>query len=317
MAALVRGWPPGRAGLVVLAAVLVAVPLLAPNRFYLELAVAIGLNALVCVGLNLLIGHAGQISLGHAGFVGLGAYAVAVGPTHLGLPPFVALLAGLGLAGGLAFAVGRPILKLKGHYLAMATLGLGLLVFLVLTNEREWTAGPDGMAVPRLVVAGVAVRGPLVWYAVVAGALWLGVALALNLIASPLGRALRALHDSEVAAAVAGVDVARAKLVAFVVSALYAALAGGLGALYAGFVTPDRAGFLSSIALVTMVVLGGLGSTFGAVVGAAVLTALPQGLVVFHDYEQALLGLVLMGVMIFLRRGLVPSLHRAWRGAGR
>jgi branched-chain amino acid transport system permease protein len=123
-----------------------------------------------------------------------------------------------------------------------------------------------------------------------------------------MGRALRALHDSEVAAQVNGIDVARYKLMIFVVSAVYAAVAGAMSALYAGFITPTTASFLHSIEFVTMVVLGGMASTFGGIIGAAVLTALPQFLTVFHEYEHALLGLILMACMIFLRRGLLPSL---------
>ena len=115
--------------------------------------------ALAVVGLNLLMGFAGQVSLGHAGFFGIGAYAVAVGPTHLGIPSWAALLIGAALAGLLAFAIGRPILKLKGHYLAVATLGMGLLIGMVLTNEARWTGGPDGMPVARLVLFGWTARG--------------------------------------------------------------------------------------------------------------------------------------------------------------
>jgi branched-chain amino acid transport system permease protein len=136
----------------------------------------------------------------------------------------------------------------------------------------------------------------------------LGVLVALNLEESPTGRALRALHDSEVAAAVAGIDVARAKLAVFVIAAVYATLAGGLLALFNRFVTPQTADFLHSIELVTMVVIGGMGSCLGAVVGAAVLTILPQALTVFHDYEHAVLGLTIILFMIFLRQGIVPGL---------
>jgi branched-chain amino acid transport system permease protein len=134
--------------------------------------------------------------------------------------------------------------------------------------------------------------------------------LAFNLIDSPLGRALRAIHGSEVAAEAMGVDLARAKVLIFVVSAVLAAVAGSLTAHYGGFVTPGKVGFLHSIELVTMVVLGGMASTYGAVVGAAILTALPQLLTVFKDYESLVFGVVLMATMIFMPRGLVPTLAR-------
>ena len=110
------------------------------------------------------MGFAGQVSLGHAGFFGIGAYAVAVGPTHLGIPSWAALIAGAAIAGLLAYLVGRPILRLKGHYLAVATLGLGLLIAMVFTNEARWTGGPDGMPVPRLELFGWRARTPIAWY---------------------------------------------------------------------------------------------------------------------------------------------------------
>jgi len=298
---------PRTGGLLLLAAIMVVVYVASPNNFYLDVAIQIGLNAMVVVGLNLLIGYAGQISLGHAGFFGLGAYASAVLPVHFGVPPLAAPFVGMIVVGLLAFVVARPILRLKGHYLAMATLGLGILVFMLLTNESDLTGGPDGMIVERLRLFGERISGKDWWYWIVSVSLLLSVWLTLNLIDSPTGRALRALHDSEVAAQVAGVDVARFKVLAFVYSAVLASLAGSLSALYSGFVTPDKAGFLHSIELVTMVVLGGMGSTFGGIVGAAVLTSLPQFLTAFAEYEHMLLGLILMAAMIFMRRGLLPS----------
>jgi branched-chain amino acid transport system permease protein len=306
-------WRPRTGGLILLGLVLLVLPALLPNRFYVGVAVLVGINALAAVGLNLLVGYAGQVSLGHAGFFGLGAYACGVLPTHLGVPPLLAPVIGIAAVAALAFTVGRPILRLKGHYLAMATLGLGILVSLLIGNERELTGGPDGMQVERLVLFGTRLRQPDVWYWIVAGFLFLGVWVALNLMDSPTGRALRALHDSEVGARVNGVDVARYKLLVFVISAVYAALAGALNALQAGLITPDLAGFLRSVEFLTMVVLGGMGSTFGALIGAAVLTSLPQFLTAFHDYEQVVLGLVLMACMIFLPRGIVPTL-RGWLG---
>ncbi len=302
---------PRRGGLLALALIIALLPLVLPNRFYYDVAILIGINAIAVVGLNLLIGYAGQISLGHAGFFGIGAYAVAVLPAELGVPSWLAFLIGIAFVALLAFVVGRPILRLKGHYLAVATLGMGILIFMVVTNESQWTGGPDGMSVARLRLLGLKVSGAQTWYWITGGALLLGVWFALNLIDSPSGRALRALHDSEVAAQVAGIDVASYKLFAFVVSAVYACIAGSISAVYTGFVTPDGAGFLHSIELVSMVVLGGMASTFGGIVGAALLTALPQFLTVFQEYEHALLGLVIMVCMIFLRRGILPSLVSA------
>lgn len=297
-------------GLALLATIVILLPLALPNRYFYDVAILIGLNAIVCIGLNLLIGFAGQISLGHAGFFGLGAYASAILSTNYGWPSTLALAAAAALTGALALAVGRPILRLKGHYLAMATLGLGIIIAVVITTEERMTGGPDGMTVAPLALFGAALQGEVMWYWVVGALLVATTWLAFNLIDSPLGRALRAIHGSEVAAEAMGIDIARAKLLIFVVSAILAAVAGSLAAHYSGFITPSKVGFLHSIELVTMVVLGGLASTYGAVVGAAILTALPQLLTVFKDYESLVFGIVLMATMIFLPRGLVPSLAR-------
>lgn len=306
-------WSPSRIGLLVLAAVILALPLVLPNKFYFNMAILIGLNAMVCVGLNLLIGYAGQISLGHAAFFALGAYASAVLSVRLGWHPVLSMIVGVIAVSLLAFAVARPILKLKGHYLAMATLGLGIIISIVLNRELDLTGGPDGMPVPRIRFGDVRVRGEQTWYWIVGVALWLSVWLSLNLIESPLGRALRAVHGSEVAASTLGIDVAKTKSFVFVLSAAFASVAGSLTAHYLEFITPSEAGFLRSVEFVTMVVLGGMASTFGAVVGAAILTALPQALAAFHDYEHLVFGAILMATMILMPKGLVPTLADFFR----
>jgi branched-chain amino acid transport system permease protein len=297
--------------------VIALLPLALPNPYTYEVAILVGLNAIVCIGLNLLIGYAGQISLGHAGFFGLGAYGSAILAARYGWPPSLALLASVALVGLLAWLVGRPILRLKGHYLAMATLGLGIIVSIVVTTEDRLTGGPDGMSVPALSILGFALGGEKLWYWSVGVLVVLAAWLALNLIESPRGRALRALHTSETAAEVIGIDSVRHKVNVFVLSALFAGFAGALTAHYAGFITPSKATFLHSIELVTMVVFGGMASTYGAVVGAAVLTTLPQLLTVFKEYEMVVFGAVMMLTMIFMPRGLVPTLEKAFAAKSR
>jgi len=300
---------------IALAAVIaLLLPLVFPSAYYFRIGALVFIFALAVAGLNLLMGFAGQVSLGHAGFLGIGAYAAAIGPAHLGAPAWLGVIAGAVVAGLVAYLVGKPILRLKGHYLAVATLGFGLLVSIVLANEAGWTGGPDGMSVARLRVLGQAVYGSQTWYWVAAATFCIGAALALNLVDSPSGRALQAIHDSETAARALGVDVARSKLAIFVISAVYASVAGSYLALLNGHVTPDLAGFLRSIELVAMVVLGGMGSIFGSLVGAAVLIVLPQTLTAMHEYEHMVLGLIVMGCMIFLRQGIVPALTAALTG---
>ncbi|MGO3741944.1 branched-chain amino acid ABC transporter permease [Kerstersia sp.] len=313
---------PKHATLLVLAILIAVAPLFFPSSYYLRVGSLIFVNGLAVVGIVVLTGFVGQISLGHAGFLGIGAYACALAPKYLGLPVLPAALLGAVISGVLAWLVGRPILRLRGYYLSVATLGFGVLVAMVLTNEAWLTGGPDGIAVqdPGMRAAlkdmGLSLNNAEFWYAFNGIMLVLGAWVALNLQYSATGRALRALHGSEVAARTVGVDVARFKLRGFVISAVYASLAGSLLAMQNRFITPDAASFMHSVEIVTMAVLGGAGSVLGAIFGAAVLTALPQVLTFFQEYEQIVLGLIMMLVMIFLRGGVLPSLARIIRGRG-
>ena len=308
--------------LLVLALLIAVTPFFFPSAFYFRVGSLLFVNGVAVLGIVVLTGFAGQISLGHAGFAGIGAYASALAPVHLGLHPAFAALLGAALSAAIAYVVGRPILRLKGYYLAVASLGFGILVSMVLSNEAWLTGGPDGIAVAdlglrqALKTVGLELSAPEFWYFFCGLCLLIGAWLALNLYDSPTGRALRALHGSEIAASTVGVDVARLKLQAFVISAVFASVSGSLLALQNKFITPDVAGYMHSIELVTMAVLGGAGSVLGAILGAGILTLLPQVLTVFAEYEQVMLGLVMMLVMIFLREGLLPSLLRQFTGRG-
>jgi branched-chain amino acid transport system permease protein len=166
------------------------------------------------------------------------------------------------------------------------------------------------MSVAKLTLFGWRASGSDTWYWITGGILVLGTWIALNLGETPTGRAFRALHDSEVAAGVLGINVSRFKLQAFVIASVYASIAGSMLALMNGFINPDQAGFLHSVELVTMVVLGGLGSVMGSIVGAAVLVTFPQLLTVFQEYEHLLLGFIIIVSMIFMRDGIVPTLSK-------
>jgi branched-chain amino acid transport system permease protein len=313
-----RRWlmAPRTGGVLALAVVIVLLPLVLANNYFYEVAIVVALNAIVCVGLNLLIGYAGQISLGHAGFFALGGYGSAILSGNHGWPTWLSIVSSCAAVGLLAFVVGRPTLRLKGHYLAMATLGLGVIISIVLSTEDRITGGPDGMPVPPLALFGWVIRGERAWYWIACSGLLLAVWLAQNLIESPAGRALRALHGSEVAAETLGIDSARTKLMVFVLSAVFAAVAGVLTAHYAGFITPAKASFMHSVELVIMVVFGGMASIFGAVVGAVILTTLPQLMAVLKDYEMMVFGAVLIATMVFFPQGIVPTLGR-WIARGR
>lgn len=303
-------------GLLILAVILAIIPWLLPNSFYFDIVIRIAINAIVVIGLNLLMGYTGQISLGHAAFFGIGAYASAILTSQYGWHGLLAMAAGIAVTGLLAFLVARPILKLKGNTLAMATLGLGIIISIAITNEAHLTGGPDGIGVGSLEILGLDFSGDKVWYAVVAIVLLLVTLAAKNLIASPSGISLQAIHGSEIAARVAGVNVTAFKVRIFVMSAMLASFAGSLYAHYVGFITPGVAGFFHSIELVTMVIVGGMASIFGSIVGAALLTLLPQVLATFEGWETVVYGLILMVTMIFMPKGLVPTLLRRFGKGG-
>ena len=310
----------------VLAIIVFLVPLLMDNPFYYDLATQILIIAATVVGLNLLVGYAGQISLGHAGFYGLGAYFSAIATTTYNWPPLLAIVVAAAVVGLIAYVVGRPILRLKGHYLSMATLAVGFIIAIILDNERELTGGPDGMSVVPLSLFGwelstfglysmfgFEIPGHIAWYLVAGVLLLVAVVIAQNIIDSPIGRALRSIHGSEIAARTVGVDTVHYKSLVFVVSAVYASVMGSVFAHFTGFITPAIAGFDYSIVLITMVVLGGMASPMGVILGAVVLKLMPQFLAGFQEYETAIFGFILMATMIFMPKGFYPTAMSALR----
>jgi branched-chain amino acid transport system permease protein len=211
----------------IFAAILFAAPLFLPNEYYINILILGAINALIALGLNLLLGYAGQISLGHAAFFGLSAYATAYATARLGLPIPAGMALGVALSGAVAWLIGIPTLRLRGHYLAMATLGFGIIVHIVMNETVGITGGPSGfVGIARLNLFGVSFDSDRSYYYLTAAVLALAALFCLNLIDSRLGRALRAIHTSERAAQTAGVDIAGYKLFVFVLSAVFAGVAG-------------------------------------------------------------------------------------------
>lgn len=290
---------------------LLLVPLTLPNEYYLSICILACVNAIIAVGLNLLLGYAGQVSLGHAAFYGLGAYATAICTTRWGLPIPVGMGCGVLLATGVAWIVAVPTLKLRGHYLAMATLGFGIIVSIVFNEAVDWTGGPSGyVGIPRLALGGHVFDTDRSYYDLLAVVLALVVLAALHIMHSRAGRALRALHVSEKAASSLGIDIAAHKRFVFVFSAALAALAGVLYAHYLSFIAPASFGFNASVQFVVMVVLGGMASVWGSVAGAFFLTALPEALRGFEDIDIVIYGGILVLTILFVPDGLAGGLGR-------
>jgi branched-chain amino acid transport system permease protein len=283
--------------------------------------VFVGINTMLAIGLNLLLGYAGQISLGHAGFFGLGAYLSGILTTSYGWNPWIAMPLSALLVGALAFLIGFPILKLKGHYLAMATLGLGIIIYIVFNETVDLTGGPSGLSgIPNLTIGSYAFDSDVKNYYLIWGITLATILLTLNLANSRVGRALRAVHDSEVAARVVGVNARLLKVQIFALSALISSIAGSLYAHTMTFISPASFGFNFSVELLTMVVIGGLGSIYGSFLGAALLTLLPEFLRAAHDYDIIIYGALLMLMVMFMPGGLVrgiPDLFRKlFKGRG-
>jgi branched-chain amino acid transport system permease protein len=309
-----------RAVLVVVWLVLLAIPLLGFNDYVVSLGTSFLINLILIGSLNVLIGYCGQISLGHAGFYGLGAYAAGILSAKLGLNPWLGLPAACVVSAIAALVIGIPALRLKGHYLAMATLGFNAILSVLFDQLVPWTGGPNGLlGVKPLAFAGSTLSNqarifPLVWLC--AGLVMLAL---LNLIQSRVGRAMRALATSEIAAQSLGVDAFRYKLIVFVLTAAMAGLAGGLYLESNLYASPESFGFSTSILLVAMVALGGWGRYAGAFFGALIYTVAPELLRTFQDAQYLIFGAGMIAVLLFFPGGLagagegIARLWRRWR----
>jgi branched-chain amino acid transport system permease protein len=270
----------------------------------------IGINAITVMGLSLLMGYAGQISLGHAAFVGIGAYCSGVLTVKFGFPFVLAFLTGTVLSGMMAMAIAIPTLKLKGHYLAVATLGFGEIIFILFNEFLEITGGPSGLSgIPSIEFLGHSFNDGTSYFYLVWTVVILLLLFALNVIHSRTGRALRAVHGSDVAAAAMGLNVSRLKVQVFVVSAVYASIAGSLYAHFVTFISPPTFGLFVSVLLLMMVVIGGAGSIWGALLGAGILTLLPEYLRALKDFDILVYGAILMAILLFMPEGLLKGLN--------
>jgi branched-chain amino acid transport system permease protein len=302
-------------------ACVLAAPSVFTGGYLMNVLVFVGIHTMLAIALNLLLGYAGQISLGHAGFFGLGAYLSGILTATFGWSPWLAMPLAAGVVGLLAFLIGLPILKLKGHYLAMATLGLGIIIFIVFNETVDLTGGPSGLSgIPNLSIGTLTFDSDVKNYYLIWTITLVTVLFSLNLANSRVGRALRAVHDSEVAARVVGVNARLLKVQIFALSAVISSLAGSLYAHTMTFISPASFGFNFSVELLTMVVIGGLGSIYGSFLGAALLTLLPEFLRAAHDYDIIIYGALLMVMVMFMPGGLVrgiPDLYRKlFRGRG-
>jgi branched-chain amino acid transport system permease protein len=321
--------------LIVLAILIAIFPIFLTSPYYFRVINFAGIFSLICIGLSLLLGYAGQISIGHAGFFAIGAYSSGIVTVHFGGPAWLGILVGLGLNCLVAFIVGIPTLKLRGHYLAMATLGIGEIIHIFLVADMEdftklfqWigkllgfapegvakflgpfrtlTGGPSGFGeIPTLGIGSWQLSSPTEWFYLIWGLVALAMLLSLNLVHSRVGRALRAIHGNEEAAGAMGVNTSRLKLTVFVLSACMASIAGTLYAHYVTFISPPTFSVNQSILFLVMVAVGGMMTVWGALIGTIIMTILPESLRLFHDYDILVYGLILLIIMMFMPNGVV------------
>ncbi len=290
-------------------ALLAALPLVATS-YYLYLVELAMINVIVAVGLNLLSGNCGQISLCNASFMGIGAYCTALCTTRLGLPTLIALPAGVLISALLGAALGYPARRLSGLYLALITLGFLELVGIVIEELPDYTGGIRGLKVPRPDIFGFSLQSNSLLYLFVFVLTVVAIVIGYNVQRSRFGRAFDAVRQSPFAAQALGIPVARVKMIAFSLNAAFAGFAGGLLASVVGFIDPPEFGILTSIQHITFIVVGGLGSIAGSIAGAVLLTALPELLRSTQEYGELVYGVILLGTLLFLPRGLIGLVAR-------
>lgn len=277
------------------------------DPYFQTILVFAGLNAISALGLNLLMGLAGQISLGHNGFYGIGAYLSAILTVYYKVPVMIAMIISIVITSMFAILLAIPSLRLKGHYLAVATLGFGEIVYILL---NEWgPGGPSGFGdIPALSFGPIKLSSPLHFHIFVWTLFAVVFFFSINLANSTYGRVLKALHGSEIALRTLGINITSLKVKIFILSALLTALSGAIYAHFVTFLSPANFSVFYSVLILMMVMIGGIHSLWGAPLGAIFITFLPETLRPFKEYDILIYGFILTLGLIFLRKGLIHLL---------
>jgi branched-chain amino acid transport system permease protein len=287
--------------------ILLAIPLLTAQRYLLHLLIMSMHYAIIVIGLNLVTGFTGQLSLGHAGLYGIGAYTSALLSTSIGVPFWFSVLMAACVCAVAGVILGAPSMRLRAQYLLISTVAFGEIVFQIARNWDKVTKGPTGIRnIPLPDIAGFVLKTPASWYYLVLVFFLLAIWTATRIVNSHVGRALKGIREEEIAAQVMGINTNYYKVLIFVVSAIYAGVAGSLYAHIITFIAPDNFTINESISFLTMMVIGGIGTIPGAVVGSFLITILPESLRALGDVRLVLYGLSLVLFMLFMPQGLVP-----------
>ncbi|MBV8109886.1 MAG: branched-chain amino acid ABC transporter permease [Hyphomicrobiales bacterium] len=285
-------------------AALIVLPWVEPDKFTLHILSLIAIASIAAMGLQVLLGYSGQLSIGQAAFYGIGAYTSALLTARLGVP-FPLALIGAGAAAAIASLLMVPITRLTGAYLAVATLGFSIIVFLFIQNEEWLTGGSYGfIGIPRAELFGYALRDPMWSYYLNVGMAAIVYFTFARIAGSRFGRAINAIRQDADAARASGIRVTLLKSECFVIAAFVAGLAGSLYAHEVRYLAPNDFTFWKSIEMLIMVVIGGVGSLAGAILGAAVVVGLPEYLRAIGDYRMLVFGAILIATMLFGEGGL-------------
>lgn len=307
----------GRIALLVLAAAATGVAPLVVGDYQLYLAQLMMINIIAALGLNLLTGNCGQISLCHSSFAAVGAYVASLLMLRAGISFVLAVPVGAGVAAVLGACLGYPARRLSGLYLALVTLGFLELVQIGIEEFPDLTGGVRGLSVPKAQLLGVSLQPGRTLYFIVAATTAASIVAAYHLQQSRFGRAFNAVRQSSYAAQSLGIPLARIKLLAFSVAAGFAGLSGALQAMVVGFIDPTEFGISTALRQITFIVVGGLGSVFGSVIGAITLTALPEFLRGAQEYSDLIYGVILLAALLFMPRGLSGLFGRLAASWGR
>jgi len=281
------------------------------NDLWMHVVIMIGVFSILSMGLNVIIGYAGQFALGHAAFYGIGAYAAALLRLHLDISFWLALPAAAMIAGLFGFLLATPVIRLRGDYLGIVTLGFGEIVRLIFVNWVDVTRGPMGLpGVPAPSLFGYTFTGKTEFYYLILVLVVITYLVVNRIVHSGIGLSMLATREDETLAASIGIRPNKFKLLAFTVGAFFAGIAGAFWASYISYVSPDAFKYLDSVNILAMVILGGSASLPGSILGAAILVAGPELLRYVNEYRMLLLGLAIVLMMIFKPAGFWGEKHR-------
>ncbi|MFD3260395.1 branched-chain amino acid ABC transporter permease [Paenibacillus lentus] len=301
------------------AALLVALPLVLQqvNDYWMHIVIMIGIFSILSMSLNVIIGYAGQFALGHAAFYGIGAYSAALLMIHFHISFWIALPAAAIIAGFFGFLLGTPVIRLRGDYLGIVTLGFGEIVRLIFVNWVDVTRGPMGLpGIPAPTLFGFTFSGKTEFYYLILALVLLTCLVIHRMVHSGVGLSLLTIREDETLAQSIGIRPNKYKLLAFTVGGFFAGIAGAFWASYISFVSPDAFRYLDSVNILAMVILGGSASLPGSMLGAVILVLAPELLRYMSDYRMMLLGLAIVLMMIFKPTGFWGEKHRKYNFYG-